>query len=250
MERILGYSAGEMVGLDLYRFIDWSDRGRWVAGLASGAEGGEQDFKLRRKDGSVLWATVKASLVGDPGGRFGGTLATVADATARKATEDELKRLALVDELTGLRNRRGFLAVAEHLAQVAQRTGTNMTLVYIDLDNMKQINDRFGHSAGDQALIETAEILRRTFRRSDVLARLGGDEFCVLIGQDGAAVKSSLDRLAAGLADRGPDAFPPLSLSLGVAIFDAQARPTIESLIDQADAAMYEDKVRKRSAAN
>jgi diguanylate cyclase (GGDEF)-like protein/PAS domain S-box-containing protein len=247
MERMLGYSEGEIVGLDLFRFLDWSDRTRWVA---AAGDRGEHEFRLRRKDGSALWATVQTSRVGEPGERFGGTLATVVDATARKAAEEELRRIALVDELTGLHNRRGFLTVAEQLAQLAQRNGKDMALVYIDLDNMKEINDHFGHAAGDRALVETAQILRTTFRKSDVLARLGGDEFCVLVTQDGSAVEKAVTRLTVALALRGRDTFPPLSLSVGLASFDAQAPPSIEALIDRADAAMYAEKARKRATGH
>src|SRR6266478_8984335 len=92
----------------------------------------------------------------------------------------ELGNLALTDELTGLCNRRGFMAIAERQLKISRRTGRGMLLFFLDLDGMKKINDCFGHGAGDQALQRAAKALKITFRDSDVIARLGGDEFAVL----------------------------------------------------------------------
>ncbi|MGH9011510.1 MAG: PAS domain S-box protein, partial [Acidimicrobiia bacterium] len=169
------------------------------------------------------------------------------DISQRKAMEAELERLAMVDDLTGLRNRRGFLAVAEPLAHVAQRTQRDMALLYIDLDNMKAINDRHGHAAGDQALIETAELLRSTFRDSDIVARLGGDEFCVLLPKNGIEAKACIDRLEERLCARGAHTFPPISLSMGVAKYHWDEPCPLETLIERADAAMYQAKTEKRA---
>jgi PAS domain S-box-containing protein len=98
------------------------------------------------------------------------------DISQRKAMEEELQRLALVDGLTGLRNRRGFLAAAEPVLHTSRRDLREPALLYIDLDNMKELNDRYGHRVGDQALMDTAALLQATFRESDIIARLGGDE--------------------------------------------------------------------------
>ena len=94
--------------------------------------------------------------------------------------QSELSSLALTDELTGLYNRRGFICLSEVQLKLARRSGCDMVLFFIDVDGLKQINDSFGHSEGDNALIRTAEVLRMTFRESDVLARIGGDEFGAL----------------------------------------------------------------------
>src|SRR5206468_4904169 len=92
----------------------------------------------------------------------------------------ELGNLALTDELTGLCNRRGFMAIAERQLKIGHRTGRGILLFFMDIDGMKQINDSFGHGEGDQVLRRTAKALKMTFRDSDVIARLGGDEFAVL----------------------------------------------------------------------
>ncbi len=169
------------------------------------------------------------------------------DISQRKTMEAELERLAMVDDLTGLRNRRSFLAVAEPLAHVAQRAKRDMALLYIDLDNMKAINDRHGHAAGDQALIEIAELLRSTFRDSDIVARLGGDEFCVLLPKNGIEAKACIDRLEERLRSRGARTFPPISLSVGVAKYHWDDPCPIETLIERADRAMYQIKSEKRT---
>lgn len=184
----------------------------------------------------VVWA-----LPGDGGWTFN---AFLRDISQRRAMEEELARLATVDELTGLRNRRGFLAIAEPLARMAERNQQDMALLYIDLDNLKRINDEHGHLAGDQALIALADLLRGTFRDSDVLARWGGDEFVVLLPDHGLQAKAWLDRLREQ-AGRDPR-FGRLSFSVGVALYEWEHLASIDALIHQADAAMYKQKVSKR----
>jgi diguanylate cyclase len=184
----------------------------------------------------VVWA-----LPGDDQWTFN---AFLRDISQRRAMEEELARLATVDELTGLRNRRGFLAVAEPLVRMAERNQQDMALLYIDLDNLKRINDEHGHMAGDQALTALADLLRGTFRDSDVLARWGGDEFVVLLSDNGLQAKVWLDRLRE-LAGRDPR-FSQLSFSVGVAVYEWEHLASIDALIHQADAAMYKQKMSKR----
>jgi two-component system, cell cycle response regulator len=156
----------------------------------------------------------------------------------------ELRRLALVDQLTGLSNRRGFVALGEHLASVAGRTGQTVTVVYVDVDNMKQINDTFGHAEGDRALDGVAQLLRATFRAADVVARIGGDEFCVLLLHDHARDERPVHRLEEALARTNDGSSRPyeLSLSVGAAHSAPQDWRSVENLIQQADAAMYRQK--------
>jgi len=128
---------------------------------------------------------------------------------------------------------------------VAERTGETALLVCIDLDNMKAANDRYGHAAGDQALVEMAALLRGTFRGSDLTARLGGDEFCVLIPRGAAQGGLAIDRLREAVAARS-GSFPPLSLSIGSA--EADGSCSIEQLINRADATMSEEKAARHTA--
>jgi predicted signal transduction protein with EAL and GGDEF domain len=101
-------------------------------------------------------------------------------AAQQHVLQASLADLALSDELTGLYNRRGFMALAERQLKLGRRSGRGMLFILVDVDGLKQINDSLGHSQGDSALRRTAEVLRKTFRNSDVIARMGGDEFAVL----------------------------------------------------------------------
>ena len=162
--------------------------------------------------------------------------------------QTELSNLALQDELTGLYNRRGFLALAERQLKVARRSGRSLLLFFIDVDGLKEINDIFGHGEGDAALKCTAEALEATFRDSDVIARLGGDEFAVLaIEASGQSEATIRERLAEYLNSARQASDYQFSVSLGVARFDPWNQTSIRDLIAEADGAMYEQK-RRRSA--
>src|SRR2546421_2508550 len=116
-------------------------------------------------------------------GQIGGRLLwrALRYAMERHRVQLSVLTLALIDDLTGLNNRRGFFALAEHHANLAYRTGKMFLVAFVDLDGLKQINDTFGHQEGNRALVDTAIVLRDSFRQSDILARLGGDEFAILV---------------------------------------------------------------------
>jgi diguanylate cyclase (GGDEF)-like protein len=159
--------------------------------------------------------------------------------------ERQMQNLSLIDELTQLRNRRGFFELAQQALKVAQREHYAMGVFFMDLNGLKRINDSLGHQAGDQALRDTAEVLRETFRSSDILARIGGDEFVAM-----AHVHSTQDlhALSGRLRDhlqnfnqthRRPY---PLNISVGMTLVDIPTEEDLESLLARADAAMYEEK--------
>ncbi len=163
----------------------------------------------------------------------------------------QLRELALVDELTGLHNRRGFHVLAEKRLQIARRTGLPDLLLFIDLDNMKRINDELGHEAGDEALRRAGGVLRAAFRTSDIIARLGGDEFVVLCpNTEPGAAATLLAGLEQHVGDANAGATVPwrLSLSVGTASFDPQRPVTLDELTREADAAMYAAKQAKQAA--
>jgi diguanylate cyclase (GGDEF)-like protein len=164
--------------------------------------------------------------------------------------EEALRALSLTDELTGAHNRRGFLALAEQHLKMARRNHRELVLLFVDMDDFKSINDRYGHREGDAALRTAAQILRETFRDSDVIARLGGDEFVVLAADTGAS-QAIVDRLGRSLDGHNGRATRPyrLSFSVGVARFDPDAPPSIEELLATADAMLYEQK-RVRSSGD
>lgn len=172
-------------------------------------------------------------------------------AIERHRMQSALRSLSLIDELTGLYNRRGFLRLADQHLKLAHRTKRGSLLVFADVDNLKQINDTFGHQEGDAALVHTAEILRASFRASDVIARIGGDEFAILAieaSQDSAQFLT--DRLQERLKEYNAQQKRPyrFSISAGMACLDPANMVSLEELMGLADRALYEQKRHKPSA--
>jgi len=161
-----------------------------------------------------------------------------------------LRSLSLIDELTGLYNRRGFRTLSEQQLKVAQRAEKDCLLVYIDLDNLKSINDTLGHHQGSQAITDAAVILRQSFRDSDILARLGGDEFVVLVvNADDEHGDILMSRLRQNLAAHNScdSRLYQLALSYGIARYDSKQPITLDALIQEADEAMYRQKRQNKS---
>lgn len=159
----------------------------------------------------------------------------------------ELRHLALTDDLTCLYNRRGFFAAATQLLRLANRNSQSVLLLFCDFDNLKKINDTYGHREGDLALIRAADALERSFRGADVVARIGGDEFAALAleaSSQGQAVILKRIQKALKKANAGESRFL-LSVSVGVARLDPKHPVSLGELMLQADKAMYEEK-RKR----
>lgn len=171
--------------------------------------------------------------------------------TERFKLLEALRSLALLDELTGLYNRRGFFALAETQFSIAKRRGRKIVVVYADLDRMKTINDNYGHKEGDRALIEAAGILRSVFRSSDIIGRIGGDEFAVL------AIEASDDsadiferRIAARIREINATGLLPyeVSISVGSRSLEAADATNLEDVLAGSDRLMYEKKRSKGAA--
>jgi diguanylate cyclase (GGDEF)-like protein len=164
--------------------------------------------------------------------------------------QDHLRTLSITDELTGLSNRRGFFAFVQQQMKQARRNNERMVLFFADLDDLKAINDTFGHVSGDRALADAAQILRETCRDADILARMGGDEFAVILGNaPDSGIAALRERLGKRLAEynaRREGTFK-LSLSEGFAVFDPERPVTVDELIREADTRMYEQKQAKKS---
>jgi two-component system, cell cycle response regulator len=169
--------------------------------------------------------------------------------TQRREREEHLRRsaenLLLIDELTQLGNRRGFFELADEALKSAEREQQPMALFFMDLNGLKHINDTLGHLAGDEALRDTAEVLRRTFRGSDIVARIGGDEFVALTSLH---YEHDVDTLCARLREhlrefnasqQRPYA---VDLSIGATLIDDSANENLEDFIARADEAMYQEK--------
>jgi diguanylate cyclase (GGDEF)-like protein len=209
---------------------------------------------MRRRDGSKLAVEVR--------GRYATfrnetvRIAVIRDVTEKKAREaklleqsEQLRALALRDELTGLHNRRGFMEIAEHQLKAAMRNREPCAVFFADLNGMKAINDELGHEMGDQAIRATGSMLTEVFRSSDVVARLGGDEFIVFASEcDEAGVAAAYVRIeqAVRALNAGATNGYQISISAGAAVFDPNEPKDLSSLMQAADANMYDAK-RARS---
>jgi len=167
----------------------------------------------------------------------------------RKMLERKLREASITDELTGLLNRRGFRILSEQQCKVAMRSKCGISLIYTDIDDMKLINDEFGHDEGDQALINTASILKKTFRESDIIGRMGGDEFAVFLTNDSEPnseniiIKHVLEKLKS-FNEENQHKYK-LTLSMGIAHENPKHPCPIDTLLTQADKSMYEQKRHK-----
>ena len=170
------------------------------------------------------------------------------DISERRRAEEELWELALVDDLTGLHNRRAFMLLADQAIKEAARAGRPVIGVFVDVDGLKAINDTYGHAAGDHVLRLVADAMRAACRESDIVGRLGGDEFAVLLAE-AHQVDGIEARLAAQLGRTAATISYPLSVSIGLAVCQPESDHdcNLEELIERADQAMYANKAGKRS---
>ncbi len=173
-------------------------------------------------------------------------------ALQRRQMESELRSQSIIDELTGLYNRRGFFTLSDQQMKIATRNQKSMMLIFFDLDNLKWINDALGHNFGDEALKVTADVIRDSFRISDILARIGGDEFVAMVldaNQDDALLLER--RMATRLAESNKeDKFGiKLSISMGYSYFDPFIPISVDDMLRQADSMMYENKRSKRKTS-
>ena len=196
------------------------------------ARAGVQDYLLKRE--------VNRSLL----------VRTLRYAVERNRLLREVKHLSLKDDLTGFYNRRGFFTVGEQQLKIAERMEKTLLVLYIDVDNLKQCNDTWGHGKGDVLLRRVARVLNRTFREADVIGRLGGDEFAVLSLD---ASKESADALLARLnrnleLENAGETNPcVVSVSTGVSMSVPLQGTWLGDLVKQADERMYAEKRKKKA---
>jgi diguanylate cyclase (GGDEF)-like protein/PAS domain S-box-containing protein len=251
---LVGYSEEELLRSNFQTITHTDDVGNDLANLYRLIQGETPTCQVEKryvhKLGQVVWAMNSVSLVHDSEDNPAHFIFQIQDISERKRAESALQSLSLVDELTGLYNRRGFLAVTEQYLKSFQRSENGLVVLYADLDGLKGINDSLGHLEGDRALVKTAEVLKEAFRSSDIIARLGGDEFVLLasVGADESA-ESLTDRLQQKIAVANVQRNRPydLSISIGVAHYDPDEACTIEELMGRADRVMYEEKRKKRT---
>jgi diguanylate cyclase (GGDEF)-like protein/PAS domain S-box-containing protein len=246
--RILGFNTADMVGRRLLDFVH-PDRVRELEELLSRVlqrPGHVVLGELAVRDKAGGWRemeVVAKNLLDDPS--IGGLVFNLRDITERKLLMEQLEKLSEIDPLTSVLNRRGFMNLAERCFEGSRRAGKPVSVVMIDIDHFKRVNDNYGHAAGDLVLAQVAEQCRDQVREGDVLARYGGEEFVVLLS-DGSSEASHMvvDRLRRAIAAaristiRGDVS---VTASFGIATVDSAVQD-LETSLRLADEALYEAK--------
>ncbi|HKN57529.1 MAG TPA: diguanylate cyclase [Gemmatimonadaceae bacterium] len=243
---MFGYTEDESVGRNINDLIVLPELVGEGEALTTRVAAGEKlrvEALRRHRDGHTLWVAIAATPFGvaDQPGRV---YAMYHDISAQKRAEEDLKTLLLVDELTGLPNRRAFITLSEQALKLAMRMERDVLMIFIDVDHLKYINDTYGHLAGDRALIDTARVLRESCREADIIARLGGDEFVALMTVDSDQTAELVcDRIKARVATHNHEIDRGYDLSLSVGATRSKAEGTmLADLLAQADTALYEQK--------
>lgn len=255
--RILGIEPGSVPSAyeSLLNLIHPRDRARLRTTIRATLESGmpyQLDFTIIQRDGSERVVNGQGEVMRDEHGRTTGMRGTLLDVTVRRELEAQLARQALLDPLTGLPNRRSLSSRLDEALERSPAESAEVALLFVDLDNFKDVNDQLGHDAGDDVLIEVAARLQRCIREQDMAVRLGGDEFVVLLDgvSDIDSVTLVADRLLATISapiqtDRS--ATPcQLTASIGIVMSDATTCDA-EELLHASDAAMYSAKARGKA---
>jgi diguanylate cyclase (GGDEF)-like protein/PAS domain S-box-containing protein len=243
---LFGYTEKEAVGEVINDLIvpeAYAEEGESLGARVAARENVRAESLRRHKDGHTFWVSISATSF-SAGDEPGKVYAMYQDISVRKRTEDDLRALLLVDELTGLPNRRAFITLSEQRLKLAIRMERDVLMIFIDVDHLKYINDTYGHLAGDRALIDTARVLKESCREADIIARLGGDEFVALMTVDSDQTSELVcERIKARIEIHNletPRGYP-LSLSVGATRTKSEGT-MLADLLAQADTALYEQK--------
>jgi diguanylate cyclase (GGDEF)-like protein len=198
---------------------------------------------MRRSNGERFWALLSARLFEFEGKN--GILAGITDISPQKALEEQLRELAMRDELTGLYNRRHFTEMAEVELARARRTSAPLSLAILDIDHFKRVNDVYGHPAGDQVLRELSRAMRETLRGSDVSARIGGEEFVILLSDtalDGAVAVTERLRERVGQSEVALEDGRAVRFTVSAGVTELGRGERLDTLLARADEALYRAK--------
>jgi diguanylate cyclase (GGDEF)-like protein/PAS domain S-box-containing protein len=247
-ERLYGYTAAEAKGKSISMLVPPGhddDMPEILRRVRSGEQIDNYETIRVRKDGTQVDVSLTVSPVCDRDGKVIGASVIARDISARLRYEEQLRHLAEHDALTGLLNRRQFERELSEQVGRAHRYGELSTLLMIDIDGFKQINDTYGHRVGDRALKTIAVALKRRLRDTDKVARVGGDEFAVLLpyagAEQGALIATDLQGLISRCSVEVEDSEVHLSMSVGLIQIDSDTKDD-ESVLIEADRLMYEDK--------
>jgi diguanylate cyclase (GGDEF)-like protein/PAS domain S-box-containing protein len=255
--RILGYTQEEMINAPPFSIMLPEDAPMIdesiARGTASGTNSGSAIHRMRRKDGSLVWMEATARHVLDPvTGEVTGFITVLRDISERKQFEEKLAAQALTDGLTGLANRRSFDETLDREWKRTLREGSQLSLLLIDIDRFKSLNDKHGHQVGDDYLRAISAALSSAVRAPDTVARYGGEELAVILPRaDGEAAVKTAERLRAAIEalrlthEGNPEGGGRVTVSIGAATALAREGGTIrmpESLLLAADNALYKAK--------
>jgi diguanylate cyclase (GGDEF)-like protein/PAS domain S-box-containing protein len=247
--RVFGYEPAALLGRPLATLLHPADRDRATQLFGEVVAGpgviGPVEWRFRQADGSWLHAEILATnLLGDPTVR--GIVLNTRDVSERKRLEEQLTHQAFHDPLTGLANRALFRDRVSHALALAQRQGHPITVLFLDLDDFKRVNDSLGHAEGDRLLIAAAERFQSCARAADTVSRLGGDEFAILIehvaGSDGRP--ELLQRLEEAMTYPFALSGNQVQVSASIGVATASPGDTADDLLRNADVAMYAAKRR------
>ena len=244
--RLLGYTREELLGLTPRAVDAPAAPGQLRRVMERLVHEDRIVYESARKtrDGQQVPVEVSSSLTEVDGELM--VLSISRDIAGRKKTERRLEQLSLQDELTELKNRRGFYVLLPEQGKRARRSGARVVVLYGDIDGFKAINDRLGHKRGDDVLKAVAEALRVAFRETDLIARLGGDEFCV-VAESPSEPALLAQRLDAAIVEVGEELGLSFTLSYGTVVTDWRGLDDPDELLTRADMLMYEAK-RARQA--
>lgn len=244
--RLLGYTREELLGLTP-RAIDAPaapGQLRRVMERLMHEDRIVYESARKTRDGQQVPVEVSSSLTDVDGELM--VLSISRDITSRKRIERRLEQLSLHDELTGLKNRRGFYVLLPEQGKRARRSGARVVVLYGDIDGFKAINDNLGHRRGDDVLRAVAEALRIAFRETDLVARLGGDEFCV-VAESPSDPAVLAQRLDGAIAAAGEELGLSFTLSYGTVVTDWRGLDDPDELLTRSDMLMYEAKRAKQA---
>jgi diguanylate cyclase (GGDEF)-like protein/PAS domain S-box-containing protein len=249
VETTLGFKPAELLGRSAGEFVvaeDLSAMREAFARIQETGIGPGSELRFPHKDGSVR-ILQSASRVGTWGGAKA-YIVNSRDVTRQKELQDAVLHMALHDPLTGLPNRRLLYERLDRDLAMARRTGLPMALLSLDLDGVKQVNDRHGHAAGDALLQEVARRLMKTLRETDTVARVGGDEFVIVLPETPMVEAQQVATRLVGAVEKrvtisGAELTP--RISYGIAVYDASA--SVDEVMSAADDAMYQSKSSRRA---
>ncbi len=252
VRNVLGFEPHEIVGRAAESFYPHaSDRDAIKKALMEDGKVSDFPGQMVRKDGRIIDISINSRALYDDAGVFSGVEGTYRDVTQRKIMERELQRLATTDPLTDIANRRAFLEQAEQIFKASQRYQTSFTMLMLDLDLFKAINDKYGHLGGDKVLARFAHTVGLELRDSDVFGRLGGEEFCILLQQahrdEAINVAERIRQCIQDLIFKDPagDLFT-LTVSIGVTN-NLASDERLANLLERADKALYQAKQTGRN---